>query len=342
MLKTLALQFILIPGADALFAPFAKQCGVVFMLHRFKDAPFAPAGHETAVLRRGLSYIRRKRHRILPLEDLLRLAAEGRPIPDRAVAFTIDDGYAEQAEIASPVFAEFDCPVTTFVTTGFLDAQLWFWWDQIEYVFSQTMVARLTVRLGERILEYSLDTANARASAIADFTARCKSVSNDLKLHAIKCLAHAAGVELPDKAPSRYAPMTWDQLRGCERRGMTFGPHTVTHPILSRVSAEQSRWELIESWRRLRDEASRPVPIFCYPNGGTADYSDREIATLRELGFLGAVVGSEGFVSANVMRQHRASAFMTRRFPFPDDMPHLMQWVSGAERMKYLLRGERA
>src|SRR6185312_7777189 len=99
-------------------------------------------------------------------------------------------------------------------------------------------------------------------------------------------------------------------------------------------------WELTESWRRLREEASNPCPVFCYPNDGTDDYSDREIATLEELGFLGAVVGSEGFVNAHVVRRTPRAPFATKRFPFPDDMPHLLQWVSGAERMKFLLRGE--
>ena len=63
------------------------------------------------------------------------LSGDGPPL-NRAVAFTIDDGYVEQATVAAPVFAEFDCPVTTFVTSGFLDRALWFWWDQIEYVFA--------------------------------------------------------------------------------------------------------------------------------------------------------------------------------------------------------------
>ena len=340
MLKTLARKFILVPGADALFAPFANKCGIVFMLHRFREAPFAPAGHESAALRRALEYLRRKRYRIIALEELLRLAAAGEPIPDRAVAFTIDDGYLEQAVIASPLFAEFDCPVTTFVTTGFLDRQLWFWWDQIEYVFANTDVTDLRVQLGEQILEYSLRTPDARALATADLTVRCKTVSNEIKLGAIQDLGNVARVQIPDVAPPRYAPMTWDQLRDCERRGMTFGPHTVTHPILSRVPAEQSKWEITESWRRLREEASRPVPIFCYPNGGVADYSEREISHLDKLDFLGAVVGSDGFVSAGAMPRHCASMFTTRRFPFPDDLSHFVQCVSGAERMKYVLRGE--
>ena len=123
---------------------------------------------------------------------------------------------------------------------------------------------------------------------------------------------------------------------------MTFGPHTVTHPILSRVSDQQSRWELTESWRRLGEEARRPVPVFCYPNGGAADYSEREIATLEQMRFLGAVIGSAGFVSSRTLRAGNAELFRTRRFPFPDSLSYLVQSVSGAERMKHLLRGEPA
>src|SRR5690349_395452 len=148
MLKTLALQLLRVPGAEALFAPFARGSGVVFMLHRFRAPGYGTFGHDVPTLRRALSHLRRKRYHLLSLEQLLRLAAEGEHVPDRSVAFTIDDGYVDHAEVASPVFAEFDCPVTTFVTTGFLDGQLWFWWDRIEYAFTNTQKSRLSVVLG--------------------------------------------------------------------------------------------------------------------------------------------------------------------------------------------------
>jgi len=342
MLKSLALQLLLIPGAEALFAPFARRCGVVFMLHRFRAAGSAGEGYDPAALRRALAHLRRKKYKLVSIESLLRCKLEGRPVPDRSIAFTIDDGYADHAEIGAPVFAEFDCPVTTFVTTGFLDQQLWFWWDQIEFIFANSRLSTVFTQLGDTPLEYSLRSAGERTAATNDFVGRCKVVPNDLKLEAIERLAIASEVSLPVKAPASYSPMTWDQLRACEERGMTFGPHTVTHPILSRVSDQQSRWELTESWRRLAEEARYPVPVFCYPNGGSSDYSEREIATLEEMRFLGAVVGSAGFVSSRAVDPGQAEHFQTRRFPFPDSLSYLVQSVSGMERMKHMLRGEPA
>lgn len=49
------------------------------------------------------------------------------------------------------MFAEFDCPFTTFLTTGFLDRTLWFWWDRIEYVFCHAVRRE---RPGFNYLEY--------------------------------------------------------------------------------------------------------------------------------------------------------------------------------------------
>ena len=341
MLKTLALQLLRVPGAEALFAPFARGRGVVFMLHRFRCPENPNEGYDAATVRRALVHLRRERYHIVSIEELIRLALEGQ-VPDRAVSFTIDDGYRDHATIAGPVFAEFDCPVTTFVTTGFLDGQLWFWWDRIEYVFARTRRRALQIPLGQRVLEYRWESPEERSRAQADFTEQCKQVPDDEKHAGIGRLAAAAEVDLPDQPPEAYAPMTWDQLRACERRGMTFGPHTVTHPVLSRVSDERSRWELTESWRRLREEASAPVPVFCYPNGRAEDFSAREIATLEELGFLGAVVGAEGFVSARATRRDGLGAFGVRRYPFPGDLTHLRQYVSGVECAKALLRGQPA
>jgi peptidoglycan/xylan/chitin deacetylase (PgdA/CDA1 family) len=340
MLKSMALQLLLVPGADSLFAPFARQCGVVFMLHRFRGPGYPPDGYDPAALRRALEYLRRRKYNLVSIDTLLRYTRDGRPVPDRSVAFTIDDGYADHAEMAAPIFADFDCPVTTFVTTGFLDEELWFWWDQIEFVFANSVLPTVLTQLGDSSLQYSVRSAAERAAATIDFVGRCKVIPNSLKLEAIERLAIAAEVRLPVKAPARYAPMTWNQLRACEARGMTFGPHTVTHPILSRVSDQQSHWELTESWRRLGEEARHPVPVFCYPNGGAADYSDREIATLTQMNFLGAVVGSAGFVSSGTTTARQPSLFETRRFPFPDRISYLVQSVSGLERMKFMLRSE--
>ena len=339
-LKKAAVELLAAPGLTAPFYPLMRGRAAIFMLHRFHDPERGIHGTDPAVLRQGLELLRRRRYELVSLHDLFqRLRGEGPPLK-RAVAFTIDDGYVEQALVAGPAFAAYDCPVTTFVATGFLDRQLWFWWDRIAFVFRETSRSALSVELGGQRLDLKWSDAGQRASVQQDFTERCKRVPNDEKLAAIERLASAAGVALPIQPPPDSAPMSWDELRAAERSGMSFGPHTVTHPILSRATDDQARAEIADSWRRLSAMASNPVPVFCYPNGGWDDFGRREIDAIRDAGLLGSVVGSWGLASSRSFHADRDAPFKVRRFPFPDDLPDLVQYVSGVERLKLMLRGQ--
>jgi hypothetical protein len=121
---------------------------------------------------------------------------------------------------------------------------------------------------------------------------------------------------------------------------MTFGPHTVTHPVLSSTPDAQSEFEIAESWKRLSAEVSRPLPIFCYPSGRSRDFGDREIATLHRLGFRGAVQGQNGeTVRAAAFRGSETARFRVPRFPYHDSLHHMMQCVSGLETVKARIRG---
>jgi peptidoglycan/xylan/chitin deacetylase (PgdA/CDA1 family) len=340
--KELVLKSLTVPGITVPFAPLLRDRATILMLHRFRDRDHGVNGIDAAALEEGLAYLRRQRYELLDLEDLFqRLAAAGPPLR-RTVAFTIDDGYVEQATIAAPVFARYDCPVTTFVTTGFLDGTSWFWWDQLEHIFLTTRRCEVSVRLDDAEVHYAWADRAGRRYAQAYVAHRCLRMPETERQAKIAALARAAEVEMPVAPPPRYRPMSWDQLRECETRGMRFGPHTVTHPILSLTSHEQSRRELADSWTRLRAEARRPVPVFCYPNGGWNDFGPREISVLDELGFLGAVTGAEGYADAGVFRRDASERFKVRRFGYQGDLPHLIQFVAGVERLKRIIRREEA
>lgn len=333
------LKSLLLPGFPALLKHVQRDCATVFMLHRFEDAERGIAGCDVTHLRHALAYLTRNHYELLPLADLFeRLGGKG-PLARGAVAFTIDDGYLEQATVAAPVFAEFGCPVTTFVTTGFLDGKLWLWWDQIEHVFQHAARRRVQLRFGDTLLDYRWENDEQRNRAQADFIAECKRIPEAEKAAAIAQLALALGVEIPHLPPPRYAPMSWDQLRACEGMGMAFGPHSVTHPVLSRTTPAAMTYEITESWSRLRAEARSPLPIFCYPNGGWDDFGAREMGALRQLGFLGAIASEPGYANGMAFRDGADNRYRVQRFGFPDGLPHVIQYVSGVERIKQLLRG---
>lgn len=296
-------------------------------------------GHEPAAVRAVLAYLRRARYPLLPLAELVqRLVGEGPPV-NGAVAFTIDDGYADHAEVAAPTFAEFDCPVTTFITTGFVDGTEWMWWDRIEYAFTQSRRARATLHLDNVPLTYTWTNHEERSAAQSDFTDRCKRVDDRAKHRGIEALAVTLEVELPTTPPPQYAPMSWDQLRAAEQRGMTFGPHTITHPILSRVPDAQAQAEIAGSWKRLCAQARTPVPIFCYPNGQSGDFGEREEAILRATGLAGAVVGWAGYADARDMQRRAAARWEIRRFAEGDRLAAVAQSASGLAWLRIALRG---
>ena len=338
VLKRLALQALTFPGATLPLRPLLRGRATIFMLHRFNDPAHGVRAHAPEDLRRALAWLRREHIPLVPLRDIFGVEAER--LPAGATAFTIDDGYLEQATVAAPVFTEFDCPVTTFLTSGFVDRTLWFWWDRIEYIFEHTSLQTIDITIGTAAFSYRWQQEGERTAAQRDVTERCKRIPDADKHSAIARLAAAAEVTLPDAAPDRYAPMTWDQARTCERQTtMRFGPHTVTHPILSQTPDVQSRAELIDAWRRLREELREPVPVFCYPNGGPEDFGPREIRTMTEIGLMGAVVGTPGYAVPRLDGSTPDGRFHVRRFSMPADVPHVVHCAGGVERLVELVTG---
>jgi peptidoglycan/xylan/chitin deacetylase (PgdA/CDA1 family) len=63
------------------------------------------------------------------------------------------------------------------------------------------------------------------------------------------------------------AMMNASTVRELRAEGVLFGSHTVSHPRLSRLAAEQVRAEVEDSKAALEDLLGESVPHFCYPFG---------------------------------------------------------------------------
>lgn len=324
-----------------IFAPALRTLGrglvSIFTFHRFADPDLGVVGHDPAALRDHLAYLRRHRYRLLSLTDVIRDLEEGGGGPP-TVAFTVDDGYGDFARIAAPVFAEFDCPVTLFVTTGFVDGLLWLWWDRVTYLFKHTQRSSLVFRLGGEERAYRWSTSGERDEAQHDVLRRLEWIDAPLREATIAGLSRQFDVEVPASPPPACAPISWDEVRRTAKLGVTFGPHTVTHPILSLASEDVCRWEIEESCRRLRQETDAWVPVFCYPNGEPRSFGQREVEATQRMGCRAALTTVRDYAAARHARPQGAlERFALPRFPYPDDTPHFVNVVAGLARLKQRL-----
>ena len=335
-MKQLALAALTRTPLHRLFRPWTRGRALIFTLHRFIPAGHAGEGHPVDALARGLAELRAAGYRFAPLGEVVAHLRGERPLAPGSIAFTVDDGYEDFARLALPVFAREDCPVTLFVTTGFIDGTCWMWWDRIDYAMRSTGRRDVTLELpSERWTASWADAAEASRHGIA-LAERLKPLAEETRLALVAALAERLEVALPVRAPAEYAPMTWDMVRAAARSGVSFGPHTVTHPILSRTSDARSCEEIEGSWRRLRAETDATVPVFCYPNGTRRDFGHRECALAAAAGLDAAVSTSPDHLPPAPMPER--TRFALPRYAWPDDAPHLLQVACGMERAKSQVR----
>ena len=326
-----------VPGVSKALANLSGMHASIFMLHRFSSPEDRVVGHDPATVRAILAHLRKEDYQLISLQEMFRRIRGGEPL-QRTIAFTIDDGYFDHGEIAGAIFAEFDCPVTIFAVTGFLDGKTWLWWDRIQYVCENTAKKSLTVSVGSEERTFELGSEAARQSANLSINAWCQDASHKDRTECLANLVKEAEVELPAQPPRRFSPVSWDEARRLEKRGVSFAPHTITHPVLSSTSDEHARFEISESWKRVSEELASPVPIFCYPHGRQRDFGMREMEEVERLGLMGGVRGYPGRFRPEDYRTAPAICAVPR-FGFTDSLIDILQCVSGIESVKGRLRG---
>jgi len=224
---------------------------------------------------------------VIPLSE----GAEGvknSKLPQRALAITFDDGYANNATVAAPILSRLGLHATFFIATGFLDGGRMFNDTIIDAIrgFEGTTLDLEPLGLG-RHATASLDERRQAIGAVLDrIKYRLEAERGDLA----ERVAEMAGV-----TPSANLMMTSSQAAGLARCGFELGGHTVTHPILAQVDRVAARREIELGRQCLEELAGSSVRLFAYPNGKPQrDYTKVSAMLVRELGFAGAVSTSGG------------------------------------------------
>jgi len=217
---------------------------------------------------------------VLPLDEAVRLRAAGK-LPARALAITFDDGYADNHDVAMPILLRHGLSATFFISTGYLDGGR-MWNDSVIEAVRGTTLGELDLTsLAPGLGRYVLGELKQRREAIHAILSVVKYLPPPRRLEVVAEFARLAGVELPDDLMMRS-----DQVRAMREAGLLIGAHTVNHPILLKLPADEILRELRESRQTLERLLDEPVRLFAYPNGKPGvDYDDAAAELVRREGF---------------------------------------------------------
>lgn len=90
--------------------------------------------------------------------------------------------------------------------------------------------------------------------------------------------------------------LSWEQVREMSNGGISFGAHTLTHPLLTRIPRKQAEEEICLSKVIIEQHLGRPVATFAYPSG---DYDSYTKKITREAGYSAAVSTLPGYNTAH-------------------------------------------
>lgn len=231
----------------------------------------------------------KERFNVLPLGEAIQKLNNG-TLPARCVCITFDDGYADNHTVALPILQNMNLPATFFIATGYLDGGR-MWNDTIIESVRYAGGDMLDLRPIDMGIQ-DMSTVDIRRTVIRNILEKLKYESPEKRNQRAEQVASIVGTTLPDDIM-----MTTEQVKKMNEAGMEIGAHTVNHPILSKIPADEARNEIVTSKRRLEDIIGETVDAFAFPNGKPhKDYNSEHVDMVRKAGFKYCVSTSWGTV----------------------------------------------
>lgn len=210
----------------------------------------------------------RRHYIVLPVQEFLKRITSV-TLPDRAVAITFDDGYADNLHQALPVLERYRFPATMFLSTGQLDAPHEYWWDALEASVLGAPAERSTWKIWEpapTTRHHTLQTLYAE-----------RSMSDG-------ALATELHRQLTPR-PNYRVLTSKDVERLAASPLIEIGSHTVSHAALGKLTLHEQQQQLEESKARLESLLNIEIAGIAYPFGTKPFYSAETTQIAAQSGY---------------------------------------------------------
>jgi len=229
----------------------------------------------------------------LSIEQFQEYFSARKPLPNRSCLLTFDDGWLDNYETALPILLKHRVPAVIFLPFNYVSSKQMFW--QEELMLRLSYLLSTDNREDHRFVkELAALEHNPRSEQLRDYVSALKSKSNP-EINAILQLVRGRCHDnvMPDHY-DRY--MSWEQILEMQRKGISFGSHTLSHRILTNVSRDECSRELNDSKALLEAALGMPVETIAYPNG---DHSEQVDALTEQAGYTLGFTTEPGYVSSD-------------------------------------------
>jgi len=214
------------------------------------------------------------------------LARLSRGEPGHAVAFSFDDGYADNVTRALPVLERHGARATFYLAAGLMETRTAPWWDELAHGLEHARRPAARFEAGGAALDLDVASPAGRGAALRALLPRLRVAPPEQRVR-LDALRAALDVrEVP-----RCELADWPLARRLAEAGMEIGAHTMTHPFLTLLSPDAQCREIAESVALAAERTGAEVTGLAYPVG---DHDERTVEAARSAGLAYAVTTAAG------------------------------------------------
>jgi peptidoglycan/xylan/chitin deacetylase (PgdA/CDA1 family) len=214
-----------------------------------------------------------KHYRIVPMSDFAH-----ETLPDCALLITFDDGFRSVYSQAFPLLEVRGLPATCYLSTDVIGNRSLIWTHELNWYF-------------HRHLEVAGPLVSQRVGLAKDCSANV--LLNELIARFDRDMIRDLLMELRDRVGTTSETLAQSarlyidrlEIEEMSRNGFSFGNHSGSHPVFSRISDDECRGEISRAGEVI-DTLPGSIPSFAYPFGSWNE-ATRRIAL--ELGYVTAL-----------------------------------------------------
>jgi len=241
----------------------------------------------------------KRRYRMAALEEMLEMLGGNASLSEPAVLITFDDGYIDNYQIAFPILRRHGVPGVFFLPTAFVGTNRLPWWDVIAYIVKRSPRTKICLHYPEpRTFDLAKDGVDSCIMHILRFYKQPSMQDGDCFIDELEKACESS--RPPIDADRCF--LSWDEARQMQQAGMSFGSHTHTHEILSKLPLERQQEEVVVSREILQHELGRNIDTLAYPVGARHAFTEDTIAALRQARYRAAFSHYGGFNRPEMMQ----------------------------------------
>lgn len=293
IVKYLLAIFIYYTGFFSVFrtirARFGKGRILILAYHAISDFPnYLDMFMSVSKFSSQIRYLK-NHYEVIAIGEAVELIASQAPVHGDKIVITFDDGYQDNFDHGYPILREYGVPATIFLVTQNIDTCQPTFVSSVALIFENTVQSVLDLR-EYGLNRYLLDSRGAKEKALSGIDEYSKKLKPSERNELLHALAEKLGPFPGDTNILEQKMLTWNEVKEMSNNGVTFGAHTVTHPFLSGLTAEEIGKEIEQSRRIIEEMIAMPVLFFAYPYGGKKSINAIAVKVVKESGFKAAFV----------------------------------------------------